>query len=335
MWKSEKGASLVLWAFFLVFVFLPMLALAVDGGLLFVSRVGRQKIVDAACLDGAIASQNGQDPTAAVIANLERHGVPPDFYNSQEGTGITLHKGVEVSAGYIRVGIWGPAPSFFARFVGNPLGWTMGARAHCQRGVGGILPLALKEWEWRDDDGDDISDWVWGDEVVLAGNGHWPNFSTGQDMSGLIAADIRCLNSPCTQIWFVPPIPDGTQQNVIKDVTMSYILSGGYSGPLPVVGENVGQQAGVSNHKLVQAIDFRFDPGDVIAHFVYKDGQVFDGEQNFDYVNIVGYVFSRFTRMDANTAWVVPLTGILTYNELLNHADFSFKPVLIPWTEGG
>lgn len=380
--EGERGQSMVFLALVFVFVILPMAALAVDLGSLWMARRERQKLADAACLAGAIAAQNGESVYNAIVANLTANGVDPSLYTPTEGSGTGLGRGIEIAGGEVRVALWGRTLAWFSQFIPGFDGWEMGARAHCQEGLGGFLPLALKEWEgpnsriletedpndeWSgacpDQSIDPESDvslrnppycWVWGDLQVLAGDGHRPN-EGDVSMNGLIAPDVRCENPPgpsnnCTEKVYIPPAPEGSALNPLKDLTMGYISAGGYDGPLPYVGYYEGphsaliaQMEGVSNNFLVQEIDARYNIGDLIIVFVYRDGTLWDGNKNFDYVEVIGYAVVRIDYMDANTIAVRPVFPEHNLGDLsiaddlprspadITEAGFQIYPILLPW----
>lgn len=376
--KSEKGQSLVIWAMFLILVVFPFAALAIDLSGLLASRRDRQKLADEACLSGVIAEQNGENVYDAVVQSLNDNGVDPSLYTPNEGMGTGLWKGIEVG-GSVRVALWGGVLSWFTHMIEGMTGLEIGAPAHCEEGLGGFLPLALKEWEgpgskilktsdpndqWSgkcpDQSIDPDSDvttrtpaycWVWGDWQVLAGDGHIVN-EGGISMNGLVAPDVRCeyLGQKCTSRVYIPPAPEGAAANKLKDYTKGYIAAGGYDGPLPYPGIYTGvhsaliaQQEGVSNNFLVQEIAKRYGVGSNIIVFVYKDGELYDGNKNFDHVEVIGYAVVKIVFMDANTIAVVPVypendtgsDGIA--NDLpqspaeIGEAGFDIYPVLIPW----
>lgn len=359
---SERGQSLILWSLVLVFVILPILALTIDQGSLYWARRNRQKVADAACLDGAIANQLGFDARTEIEDTLTEHGLDSSYWDPQVGTGETLSKGIEIGSGEIRVAVWGPTLSWFSQFIPGWTGWEMGARARCDTGIGGPMPLTLKECELasgaeecitRNEDGSIKSinyapGWEWGDEMDLAGQQHDPNISTGMSFSGLVAPDIRCVNDDdeCAEKWFIPPVDEGTSSNTVKDLTRQYILDGGYNGPAPAPGENLGALDGVSNKKLAAAIDQVYDVGDLVLVMVYETGEVHDGNANYDYVKVVGYTFVRITDIFTNNVKVVPEdigncwsggSPRTPGDDIIDSPDDSpinLKPILLPWDYG-
>ncbi|MFP3854386.1 MAG: pilus assembly protein TadG-related protein [Anaerolineales bacterium] len=351
---SERGQSLVLWSLVLLLVILPMMALAIDQGSLYWSRRSRQKLVDAACLDGAIANRLGFDSRTAAINSLQSHGLDSSLWDPQVGTGTDLSVGVEQGVGELRVAVWGETLSWFSQFIPGWNGWEIGARARCDYGLVGPLPLALKECELAsgattcvEPDGTTnyAPGWSWGDEMDLAGQQHDPNISTGMSFGGLIAPDIRCLNDDdeCAAKEWYPPVTDGTSSNTVKSITMDYILNGGYNGPAPTPGENIAALDGVSNQQLASAIDTVADVGDILFVMVYETGEVHDGNANYDYVEIVGYTFVRVTQIFTNNIKVEPIdigtcnTGDTPEDDILTSPDgspFNIKPVLLPWDYG-
>jgi len=376
--ESERGQSLVLWALILVFFALPFAALAIDLPSILVSHRERQKLADEACLSGVIAEQNGENISNAIVQSLNDNGVDPILYTPNEGSGTNLGKGIEVG-GSIRVALWGSTLTWFYQFIEDATELEIGARAHCQEGLGGFLPLGLKEWEGEnskilktDDPNDEWSGpcpdqsinpdsdvttrdppycWVWGDWQVLAGDGHRVN-EGDVSMNGLIAPDVRCeyLGQKCTSRVYIPPVPEGAAVNKLKSYTMGYISAGGYDGPLPHVGVYTGvhsaliaQQEGVSNNFLAQEIAARYGIGANLIVFVYRDGELYDGNKNFDHVEVIGYAVVKIVYIDANTVAVVPVypetnEGDISIKddlpktpEEIGAAGFDIYPVLIPW----
>lgn len=352
--ESEKGQSLVEWALFLTFLVFPFAALAIDLPSMWMSRRDMQKLSDEACLAGVIAEQNGENIYNAIVQSLNDNEVDPSLYTPNGGVGTELGKGIEVG-GSVRVALWGETLSWFSQIIPEVTGWEIGARAHCKEGLGGFLPLSLKEWEGpgsrileTDDPNDEWSGpcpdqsinpdsdvttrdppycWVWGDWQVLAGDGHRVN-EGDVSMSGLIAPDVRCenLGQKCTSKVYIPPVPEGAAVNKLKSYTMGYIAAGGYDGPLPHVGVYTGvhsaliaQQEGVSNNFLAQEIAARYGVGSNLIVFVYRDGELYDGSKNFDHVEVIGYAVVKIVYIDANTVAVVPV-----YPEK-NEGDISIK----------
>ncbi|MGB6839262.1 MAG: pilus assembly protein TadG-related protein [Microgenomates group bacterium] len=376
--KSERGQVFIIVAFFLLLVGLPFLAWLTDQGFLYLARRHHQKVVDSACLAGAIAAQNGDPIEAEILASFVNNGVDPSYYTPYEGSGVGLVKGIELWPN-IRVRMLGPTTSILSHFLGNPDGLIMAAEAYCKRGLGGFLPLALKEWEGpgskilkTDDPNDEWSGacplpfpdpsvspidrsppncWVWGDWQVLAGDGHRPN-EGGISMNGLIAPDVRCehLGQKCTSKVYIPPVPEGVAVNTLKSYTKGYIAAGGYDGPLPIPGIYTGvnsaliaQQEGVSNNFLAQEIAERYGVGSYLIVFVYGSGELYPGNKNFDYVEVIGYAVVKIVYIDANTVAVVPVYPATNEGDLsieddlpkspqeIGEAGYDIYPVLLPW----
>jgi hypothetical protein len=206
--------------------------------------------------------------------------------------------------------------------------------------------------------------WLYGDWQVLAGDGHLTNEGR-TSMNGLIAPDVRCQGAPadsnkCTSRLYLPnnaaPNDSPPAVNTLKSLTMDYIVSGGYNGPEPIPGvysgvhtANVAQMEGVSNNFLVQAIASRYGLGDLLVVYVYANGRLWDGNQNFDYVEVIGLEVVRIVYLDANTVAVVPvypdpadytgpggdaftLRGFLPKTlQDIEDAGFDVKPRLIMW----
>lgn len=420
--RAEKGQVLVLFTIIFIFVVLPLMAWVIDQGFLYHSRRTLQKVVDSACLAGAIAIQNSTDRADrtsnaqdAIIASLTDHDVDSAAYTPNEGTGTGLIKGIEVNGSDVRVRVKRPTTTILSQFLGNPNGWEMAAGAHCETGLGGVLPLAIKEFEgcpdqqhcspitstpaqsdswdsgacevqhtpydrdgtgdepkFRDSDGDGVPSeqdnncWVWGDWQVLAGQGHVP-MEGETSMKGLIVPDIRCQGDPtdpavndCNTLpkVYIPPVPSDIAVNPLKDTTQSYIYAGGYDGPLPIPGvyngvhsSLIAQAEGVSASFTPRPIEDKYDVGDWVLVFVYKDGQLHNGDHNYDYVEVIGYavVEIKYFNSAPNMVSVAPVypppsaawdTDGNRVNardflpetlEEVEDAGFAVYPILIEW----
>lgn len=400
--ESEKGQVLVFVALAIVGL-LAIGSLAIDGGKLWDTRRSDQMQSDQACLAAAIASQLGSYSIPAAIeslinnsVDLSRAGVVADpagsywvngslYFVINEGLGTNLSKGIETGGGSIRTALWGESTSWLSHFAGQGTLY-MGAQAQCEKGLGGVLPLGVKEWEdgskiiqTQDDPNDywegaclDQSEanantqpqfrdppncWVWGDWQVLAGDGHVPN-EGGMSMNGLVAPDVRCLGAPgetnrCTQKVYLPPAPEGVQVNTLKSITMGYICGGYDSNILPIPGNyegltsaNLAQSEGVSNKMLTQEIDRCYDIGDYVIVFVYASGRLWDGNKNFDYVEVIGFAVVEIVFIDANTVAVVPVfpernegdplslrDDLPQTLEEIEEAGFELYPHLIRWED--
>lgn len=400
----ERGQTLVLFILIFIFFIVPFTALAIDLPSLWMARRDRQKLVDEACLAGAIAAKRGLDVYNAITQSLTDNGVDPSFYTPNEGSGTNLGKGIEIGVN-IRVAIWGPTLAWWSQLIPGVDGWEIGARAHCKRGIGAFLPLTLKEFEgpntdiletskpndeWSgfcsnqsmheletdfdlrgDPEGSEANCWVWGDWQILAGDGHRVN-EGGTSMNGLVAPDVRCVDEPpgptneCDVKYYVETVPWGAAANTLKDYTKQYIADGGYWGPLPIPGcygidcpdmnsALIAQQEGVSNNFLAQEIQEHYGVGDLLVVFVYRGGELLDGNKNFDYVEVIGYAVVKIVDIDANTVVVTPhdpgpgsfggcgtisderdfnlCADLMLYPspEAVQDAGYDIRPILLPW----
>jgi hypothetical protein len=407
----ERGQSLVFFTLVFIFLIVPFTALALDLPSLWTARRDRQKLVDEACLAGAIAAKQGNDIYTGVIQSLDDNGVDPSLYTPNEGSGVNLGKGIEIGSS-LRVALWGPTLAWWSQLIPGVDGWQIGARAHCMKGIGAFLPLALKEFEgpgtriletadandewsgicpdqdqlgiWPPSNRNPPNCWVWGDLQILAGDGHRVN-EGDTSMNGLIAPDVRCVDAPpgpankCDAKYYTNAVPDGAAANTLKSYTKQYIQLGGYNGPLPVpgcYGEDTGsracndmysaliaQQEGVSNNFLAQEVAANYNLHDLLVVFVYRDGELYDGNRNFDYVEVIGYVVVSIEYIDANTIGVKPVdpasgrvatvcdslssdntaqdfdacisdftNGLLYPNpDVITDAGYIIRPILLPW----
>lgn len=156
---GEKGQAAVFITILLMFAFIALAALAIDGGHLYVVRRDLQNICDAACLAAAVEVANGgTDEEAWPFAEsyVEQNGgeLPPGWVspdnNVGDGTGLTW--GIEVEGGGVRVALQTVVDTYFT-MIFNRQGAGVGARARCNQGAGfgPLLPIAVRRFEYSDD----------------------------------------------------------------------------------------------------------------------------------------------------------------------------------------
>ena len=333
--EREKGQTLILFAIFLPLLILPIAAYAIDFGMTYHTRRHSDNTTDVACMDAATAINTGYYWRDVATYRLNEAGYDSQYYEPQEGTGPTLGKGLELSSEVvqgipvpvIRVAVWGPTTSWFHSFIGRPDGLTIGARAKCTAGLGGVLPILIKEYE------NDPPDWEWGDTVVMFGDGWDANTGTSNDPRGVGNPDIYCLDGgpsgDCSdRLYRDPPAPDGAQVNTLKNVVLEY-MKNGYDGPIVPVGTFIPRQSGISNNQTVRAFLETHNIGDYVAVMIINDGDVYDGERGFDNVEVIGYAIFQVDDHDANTVWGHPVTEILTHEEIFSH--FPVESTLLAW----
>ena len=113
-----------------------------------------------------------------------------------------------------------------------------------------------------------------GPEVVMAGNGAFPNMGT-QSFLGPVVLDARNIGT--TPQFYNDLIGAGTSLSAWKDSVFKYIYSQ-YPGPDIAVGDQLGIITGVSAGPLVEAISTRFKVGDVVTTIVYDGNVHFKGD---------------------------------------------------------
>jgi hypothetical protein len=275
----------------------------------------------------------GGDWYTTAINTLENQGYGAEYYSPQEGTGVFLGRGIEYDIEYfeevpvpvIRIAIWGGSESQFHQFADWEEEFPAGGRSRCSMGLGGVLPILIKEYET--DPG-----WTWGDMVVMFGDGWDPNVGPNQAPTGIGNPDIVCQDGgpdgDCSERSYrTPPAPDGSQVNTLKDVVMDYMLFG-YDGPLHDPGTFIPRQSGLSNNQTVRAFMTAHQVGDYVAVMVINDGDVYSGEKGFDNVEIIGYAIFQIDDSDANTVWGHPVTEILSATEISN---YPIDPTMLGW----
>lgn len=161
------GQSLPVVVLMLAVIFL-VIGLAIDGGLLYMQRRLMQNTADSACLAAAnqLAMGNtntqAEDAAKAVIAanlgptesgtganapgTLSYTSIDQVYGTSNEGSGVSLTRGIELSGPNVRVALRSPAFSYFMRVFGQTE-YTVAARAHCDATAGGGgTPFAVARW---------------------------------------------------------------------------------------------------------------------------------------------------------------------------------------------
>jgi len=161
--RGEQGQAAVLITLLLIFAFIALTALAIDGGHLYVVRRDLQNMSDAACLAAATQLSLGGDEVAAIDKAKEyviRNGGSADLYAPQtppEGGGRDLVKGIEVSGADVRVALQEDVETYFT-MIFNRHSALVGARSHCNRmaGWGPLLPIAVRRFEVANPESDQL-----------------------------------------------------------------------------------------------------------------------------------------------------------------------------------
>jgi len=157
--RGEEGQAAVLITLLLIFAFIALTALAIDGGHLYVVRRDLQNMSDAACLAAATElslNKSAQEAINAAVKYIEANGGSTDLYTLPEGSGVGLVKGIEVSPPSVRVAVQRLVDTYFT-MIFNRTGALVGARAHCNAtAAGGLLPIAVRRFEADDDPTDGV-----------------------------------------------------------------------------------------------------------------------------------------------------------------------------------
>ncbi len=155
--REEEGQAAVFIALLLVFALIALTALAIDGGHLYVVRRDLQNIADAACLAAATElSLHGSEDDAynSALEYIVANGGDADLYTPQDGAGVDLLKGVQVSEADVRVALQTVVDTYFTAIF-NRSGAVVGARSHCNAvAAGGLLPIAVRRFEYNEDEPD-------------------------------------------------------------------------------------------------------------------------------------------------------------------------------------
>ncbi|GEM_PF-6454447 len=148
--RGEEGQAAVLITLLVMFAFIALTALAIDGGHLYVVRRDLQNMGDAACLAAATELSLGGDTEGAIAKAQEyviRNGGAEEFYTEQEGTGVGLVKGIEVSGANVRVALQEDVDTYFT-MIFNRSSALVGARSRCNSQIGGgLLPIAVRRYD--------------------------------------------------------------------------------------------------------------------------------------------------------------------------------------------
>jgi hypothetical protein len=153
--REQEGQALVFITILLMFAFIALAALAIDGGHLYVVRRDLQNMADAACLAAATEFSLGGDQFGAYQAAVDyvlANGGSEDLYTLQEGSGEGLFKGIEVGGRSVRVALVTQVPTYFT-MIFNRSAAGVGARAHCNATSGGaLLPIAVRRYHYNEDE---------------------------------------------------------------------------------------------------------------------------------------------------------------------------------------
>jgi len=157
--RGEKGQAAVLITLLLMFAFIALTALAIDGGHLYVVRRDLQNMADAACLAAAtelsLLGTEG-DPYNVAVEYILANGGAVELYTPHtplDELGQGLVRGIAVSGDAVRVALQEDVDTYFT-MIFNRSSALVGARAHCNRmaGWGPLLPIAVRRFEYNPDD---------------------------------------------------------------------------------------------------------------------------------------------------------------------------------------
>ena len=149
--RAESGQAAALVALLLFFVFLPFAALTIDGAMIYLMRRDLQNVADASALSACRVLAGGGASSVALDAarntiriNL---GSWEQYVTPQQGTGVSLLRGIEISEVQVRVAMQRRAPTVLTQFVGR--GETIvTAQARCDSTAGGgLLPIAIQRYD--------------------------------------------------------------------------------------------------------------------------------------------------------------------------------------------
>ncbi len=162
--SNESGQAAVLVAFLLFLVFLAFAALAIDGAMTYLVRRDAQNVADSAALAACRAIANNDTSingnvtdtalNAAQNSVITHLGSLAPYASPNEGTGVGLVKGIEISTQEVRVAVMRQIPTVLTQFVGRGDSF-MNAQARCDsRAGGGLMPIAVQRYDyggsWRD-----------------------------------------------------------------------------------------------------------------------------------------------------------------------------------------
>jgi hypothetical protein len=155
--ESESGQAAALVALMLFFAFLAFAALAIDGAMTYSIRRDAQNVADSAALAACRVLANNDTTlnsnvqTAASLAaqnSIITHlGSLAPYGSPNEGTGVGLVRGIEVSAQEVRVAVMRQIPTVLTQFTGRGDSF-INAQARCDsRAGGGLLPIAVQRYD--------------------------------------------------------------------------------------------------------------------------------------------------------------------------------------------
>jgi len=153
--RGEKGQAAVLITLLLMFAFIALTALAIDGGHLYVVRRDLQNMSDAACLAAAtelsLLGTEG-DPYNVAVEYILANGGSEELYAPPEGTGGGLVKGIQVIDADVRVALQTLVDTYFT-MIFNRSEALVGARSHCNAtAAGGLLPIAVRRFQYNEEE---------------------------------------------------------------------------------------------------------------------------------------------------------------------------------------
>lgn len=154
--RDQSGQAAALVALLLFFAFLPLASLAIDGAVVYLVRRDLQNVADASALSACRVLASGGAESASLTAAINtiqiNLGASAEFVGTNppttnNGAGVNLLRGIEVSVPQVRVALQRRAPTVLTQFFGRDQ-TIVTAQARCDtRAGGGLMPIAIQRYD--------------------------------------------------------------------------------------------------------------------------------------------------------------------------------------------
>lgn len=302
--EGEHGQVLVILAFALVFL-AALVGILIDVGVYTANNLIAHNNASVGCITAAEAYRRGGNASTAFAGIMTANGVPAEAYSPNEGSGLTLTRGLENSGDMSwRAALAWEQPTSFLNIVGIRT-MPIRGRARCVgRDSGGLAPIAVRESA--------VLDSLYGippDEYTILGRDpSWDlaDVESGTNFRGAVFVHMWCVPSGdpnCPDIRVFYPLTEDppnaqTQKKLVEDCFQGINCS-----IWPPVSERLPIVSGTSDNQLCHAFqDGGWQAGDKVAVIVF-DGEVYSPDPtygNWENVAVIGYAVYEIRSFEPN-----------------------------------
>jgi len=291
--EGERGQVLVILAFGLVFL-AALVGLMIDAAIYTTNNLIAHNNASVGCITAAEAYRRGGNPSTAFANIMTANGVTASVYSPNEGSGLTLTRGLENSGDMSwRAALAWEEPTSFLSIVGIRT-MPIRGRARCVgRDSGGLAPIAVRESAVQDS----LTGIPPDEYTILGRDPSWDlaDVESGTNFRGAVFMHIWCVPSGdpnCPDIRVFYPLTEDPPSAQTQKKLVADCFNGINCSIWPPVSERLPIVSGTSNNQLCKAFqNGGWQVGDKVAVIVF-DGTVYSPDPtfgNWENVAVIGY----------------------------------------------